>query len=202
MTDRLHELTRDGLRRRLLLSGASIALLFGRPASSRAAPDAESLAWEALRAGGIVLFRHAYAPGGGDPPEFRLGDCTTQRNLGDEGREQARRIGERLRAERVTIGAVWTSQWCRTRETAMLIAGGPVREEPAFNSFFARRDAEAAQSEAARRALAAWNGPGALVVVTHQVNMTALTGLFPQSGEGFVLRLGPAGTTVVGRLAP
>ncbi|MGE0311873.1 MAG: histidine phosphatase family protein [Lautropia sp.] len=163
--------------------------------------------WRALADGAIVLFRHASAPGTGDPSTFTLGDCATQRNLSDDGREQARRIGRRLKAEGVAVGAVWSSQWCRTLETARLLDLAPVREVPAFNSFFAGRGDEAAQTEQARDALRRWAGPGALVVVTHQVNITALTGIYPRSGEGVVLRRAVPETAadaldVAGRVLP
>lgn len=169
--------------------------------------DGEGDAWEALARDGIVLFRHASAPGIGDPSNFRLDDCSTQRNLDDTGRAQARRIGERLKAKGVPVGAVWTSQWCRTRETARLMDLGPVRDEPAFNSFFADRSGEPAQTTRASELLRAWRGPGALIVVTHQVNVSALTGGFVGSGEGVVMRVtdpgqggGPTGLGVVGRI--
>lgn len=146
---------------------------------------------ELSRPGAIILFRHASAPGGGDPPGMRLGDCSTQRNLSEGGRAEARRIGERMRDRRIAIGAVLTSQWCRTRETAALAFGDTARDEPAFNSFFGEADqARDAQTARADRLLRAWKGPGVLVVVTHQVNITALTGHVPASGEGVVLRPG------------
>ena len=182
-----------------LLALAGSALAQG-PASAVA--SGEAAAWAALREGNIVIFRHANAPGGGDPSGLRLGDCSTQRNLDASGREQARRIGERLRQERVAVGAVWASQWCRTRETAELLQAGAVRDALSFNSFFADRSREAAQTAAAREALLAWRGPGALVVVTHQVNITALTGVFPASGEGVVLRRSGAQLETIGRLLP
>jgi len=131
-----------------------------------------------------------------------LGDCRTQRNLDADGRDQARRIGERLRREQVAVGAVWSSQWCRTRETAELMKLGPVREVPAFNSFFGDRAAEPAQTAAARELLLGWRGPGALVVSSHQLNIIALTGVAPASGEGVVLRLEAGRLELVGRLAP
>ena len=88
--------------------------------------------WSAMRDGAIVLFRHANAPGGGDPPGFRLGDCTTQRNLDDAGRRQAQRIGEAFRARGIRVGAVLSSQWCRTRDTATLAFGAAVQEDARF----------------------------------------------------------------------
>ncbi|HZH45469.1 MAG TPA: histidine phosphatase family protein [Roseococcus sp.] len=176
-----------------------ILILAGLPGDAMAAEDA---AWQGLRRDGIVLFRHAIAPGGGDPPGLRLGDCATQRNLDDTGRDQARRIGEAIRAAEVSVGAVLTSAWCRTRETAELAFPGRGVVEPAFNSFFADRGAGPAQTAAARTILRGWNGPGALFVSTHQVNITALTGIVPASGEGVVLRRDGDALVVVGRIRP
>jgi broad specificity phosphatase PhoE len=148
----------------------------------------------------VLLMRHASAPGGGDPDGFRLGDCATQRNLSDEGRAQARRIGERLGALGVPIAVVWHSQWCRTRETAELLAVAPLRPEPLFNSFFNDPAREQHFAAEARQRLANWAGPGALLVVTHQVNITALSGVFPASGEIVAMRFSDAkGAQVLGR---
>jgi len=171
------------------------------------AQDANQEAWAALKApGAIVLFRHALAPGGGDPPGLVLGDCATQRNLSTEGREQARRMGDVLRQRGVVVGAVWHSQWCRTQHTAQLAFADPAgplpQAEQAFNSFFENPQAESAQSEQARRLLLGWRGPGTLVVVTHQVNITALTGVVPQSGEGVVLRQKAGALRVQGKVLP
>src|SRR5918997_4624518 len=178
--------TRAALPRRLALPAFAAALLLvsgtGSPAASEAA------AWEALRASAIVLFRHATAPGSGDPPGMRLGDCSTQRNLDAAGRAQAARIGEAIRARGVAVGAVLASRWCRAAETADLAFPGRARAEPAFDSFFAERGEGPARTAEARRILLGWAGPGALVVVTHQVNITALAGVVPSSGEGVVLR--------------
>jgi phosphohistidine phosphatase SixA len=164
----------------------------------------EDKAWAALQRGAIVLFRHAIAPGGGDPAGLVIGDCSTQRNLDAAGRQQAKTIGERLRAKNVAVGAVWTSQWCRTRETAQLAfpTGPAIQDQNAFNSFFSDGSREPAQTAQARRQLLGWTGPGALVVVSHQVNITALTGVFPQSGEGVVLERVGARLNVVGRIKP
>ena len=111
--------------------------------------------WAALQAGGVaILLRHAQTePGVGDPPGFRIGDCSTQRNLSDDGRRQARRIGEALAARRVRIDHVLSSQWCRCLETARLaFPGRPVEPWPALNSFFDDRSTEPRQTrEAATR---------------------------------------------------
>ncbi len=187
------------VRRRLALLVCGVAFF----ASSTGAPAASAAAaWEALRAGAIVLFRHATAPGTGDPAGMRLGDCSTQRNLDEAGRAQAARIGEAFRAEGVVAGAVLASRWCRTAETADLAFPGRTRPEPAFDSFFAERGEGQARTAEARRILLGWSGPGALVVVTHQVNITALAGVVPSSGEGVVLRRDGADLVVVGRVKP
>jgi phosphohistidine phosphatase SixA len=170
------------------------------PSWGALAQDADT--WAALRGGGIVLLRHAEAPGVGDPGGFKLGDCATQRNLSERGREQARRSGEQLRRQNVGVGAVWASQWCRTLDTARLMDLGSVQEEPAFNSFFGDRGDEPAQTAAARQKLLAWRGPGALVVVTHQVNVMALTGRNVASAQGIVLRRQGERLEVVGEIAP
>jgi broad specificity phosphatase PhoE len=144
--------------------------------------------------GHVLLLRHANAPGTGDPPGMVLGDCATQRNLDDRGRAQATKLGERLRAAGINDVQVYTSQWCRCRETAKLLTVGPVEELPALNSFFEQPETKAARVKALREFLDALPRDGRLVVfVTHQVTITALTGSFPSSGEGLVLELQPDG---------
>jgi phosphohistidine phosphatase SixA len=169
---------------------------------SAAAADDSILA--NLPNGSMVLFRHALAPGGGDPVGFQMGNCSTQRNLDDEGKAQAKRLGERFRANKVDVRAVLASQWCRTTDTATLAFGkDTVKPEPLFNSFLAQtKERAAAQTAGALALLKNWRGPGVLVVVTHQVNISALTEVYPQSGEGVVLQAGPKGLTVLGRVSP
>lgn len=158
--------------------------------------------WASVSDGTVVLFRHALAPGGGDPPGHRLDDCSTQRNLSNEGKAQAQRIGAEFRHRRIEVGQVWSSQWCRTRETADLAFPGKRSDQPAFNSFFNQSDLSADKTRAAQRLLSTWRGPGVLVVVTHQVNITALTDVVPSSGEGVVVKPTASGVQVVGRIAP
>ena len=161
----------------------------------------EAAAWAALRQGGhIALMRHAVTvPGVGDPPGFRLDDCATQRLLSEAGREQARRIGAALRDNGVKAGRVLTSAWCRCVDTADLMAVGPVEVFEPLNSFFANSDAEPRRTAEVKDLIRAWNGPGTLVLVTHQVNVTAITGIYPATGEFVVLR--PDGSSI-GRLKP
>ncbi|MES2283966.1 MAG: histidine phosphatase family protein [Pseudomonadota bacterium] len=177
------------------------ALALSLVALSATAADA----WAELQQpGAIVLFRHATAPGVGDPAGFRLNACATQRNLDDTGRAEARRLGEQFRSRKIEVGAVVSSQWCRTRETARLAFGEAVKDEPAFNSTFtASGEVTDAQTAQARAILSRWRGPGTLVVVSHQVNITALTGIYPASAQGVVLR--PAADDslkVVGTVTP
>lgn len=158
------------------------------------AATAEDDAWEALRQPGTVaIMRHAYAPGLGDPPGFSLGDCSTQRDLDARGRAQARAVGEAFRAAGVTVDRVLTSRWCRARHTAEEMDLAPVEEFAALDSFFDNRSAADRQTEAVRRRLSAAAPDDRLLLVTHQVNITALTGRPTRSGEVVVLRVGDDG---------
>jgi len=169
-----------------------------------AADDAASL-WAALRGGGhVALVRHGPTTGGaGDPPGFKLEDCATQRNLTDSGRAQARRLGERFRAEAVVVGKVLSSQWCRCRETADLMMLGQFELAPTFNNAFTYRDRVDELTAGGRAIIAAWSGPGALVVVTHGANILPLTGIMPEEGGAVVVKSEPASPAklrVLGRI--
>jgi broad specificity phosphatase PhoE len=169
----------------------AVLVVLGLICASGSQPGlASEVAWHALREGGAVaLLRHAQAPGTGDPPGFRLGDCSTQRNLSSEGREQARQIGAQFTANHIPIERVLSSEWCRCLETARLAFGDRVEPFPALNSFFSTQDAEGAQTRAVRALVEGWRAQsGVLVLVTHQVNITALTGLYPGEGEILVLK--------------
>ncbi|KFG69003.1 histidine phosphatase family protein [Microvirga sp. BSC39] len=159
-------------------------------------------AWQALKEGGTVaLFRHARAPGTGDPAGFRLDDCSTQRNLSEEGRRQAQHIGDEFRARQVPVERVLSSRWCRALDTARLAFGAIAQPSAPLDSFFSGRDQEPAQTQAVRRIIEGWRSTGVLVLVTHQVNITALTGIFPSEGEMLVLKpRADSGFDVVGRV--
>jgi len=157
-----------------------------------AAPPARAEAgvWPALREGSAAaLLRHAIAPGIGDPPGFRLDDCATQRTLSEDGRAEARALGALFRGNGIAAATVLSSAWCRSRETAALMSLGPVGHEPALDSFFGDRAEGPGRTAALRALLAGWRG-GPLVLVTHQVNVTALTGIVPASGEGVAVATG------------
>lgn len=190
------------LRRRFVLIAVTGSFLFGlAPAVSAAETNTEA-AWRALKGGAIVLFRHAIAPGVGDPPGLKLDDCSTQRNLDADGQAQALRIGRAFEREGVPVSTVWSSAWCRAKETGELAFPRRLRVEPAFSSFFNAPLQEPTQTTSAREMLLDWRGPGALVVVTHQVNITALTGVVLASGEGLVLQVDDGRLVEVGRIAP
>ena len=182
--------------------GLALALLLFAPLPARG----DEAAWAALRAGGAVaIMRHALAPGTGDPPNFRLGDCRTQRNLSPAGRAQAAALGARFRAEGVPVSDVRSSRWCRALDTATLAFPGViVSPEAALDSFFEERGGGAEQTRRLRNLVEGWAGrAGTLVLVTHQVNITALTGVFPEEGATVVIRPRPgAGFDVVGSIKP
>lgn len=168
-------------RRELLLVGlAGLAGL--RPGTARA----DAAVVERLRRGGVVAaFRHANAPGTYDPPGFRLGECGTQRNLDELGREQARRLGAWFRDQRLVPAAVRSSPWCRCLDTARLAFGQAEAWAP-LGSPRASTD-EAGQLAALRAALARVE-PGRFEVwVSHQFTLSALAGGSTASGEGLVL---------------
>ena len=185
----------------LLVAAAGLALPVGAMAAE---PPAELLA--ALQRGGhVLLVRHAQTePGIGDPPGMRLSDCATQRNLSAAGREQARAIGAAVRSRAIPVAAVRSSQWCRCLDTARLAFGdyAPVGAWPALNSFFDDRSAEAGRTRELRDALAGVPPAANVVWVTHQVNITALTGVVPAPGEVVVVRKAPDGVVVAGRWIP
>lgn len=170
-------------------AGLLIAILLALPALAE---------WQAFgRPGSVAIMRHAIAPGTGDPASFRLGDCSTQRNLDERGRAQARAIGAAMRAAGIQVDRVLTSQWCRSRETAELLGLGPVEDLPLLNSFFKDRSARGQQTRELRDFLVRLPEDERVVLVTHQVNITALTGRSVASGEVFVLDVAPDGSVDV-----
>lgn len=145
---------------------------------------AEKKLWDALRSPNhFALIRHALAPGTGDPANFTLGRRETQRNLSEQGRQQAQRIGDLFRANGIAAAQVFTSEWYRCKDTAELLDLGPVQPLPALNSFFRNYQQKDASTDALKRWLSQHEMDKPLVLVTHQVNITALTGVYPASGE-------------------
>ena len=183
------------LRRHLFLSALAL------PVVARAEERVAAL----LREGGLVIaFRHALAPGTFDPPQFKLGDCSTQRNLNDEGRAQARRIGQWLAARQLAPSDVRSSPWCRCMDTATLAFG----RAQAWAALGSPRGASETTNAESLRALqaavaAASRQPGRFEVwVTHQFVLNDLVGVSTASGEGLLLRdAGDGRLQVLARLA-
>jgi Histidine phosphatase superfamily (branch 1) len=181
---------------------AFVAAGLAWPLRAAAATDEEVA--KLLREGGaLIAFRHALAPGTFDPPGFKPGVCSTQRNLSDEGRAQARRIGEWFGARGLKPARVRSSPWCRCLDTATL-AFGRVEPWAALGSPRGATEATNAESLAGlRRALAAASVPGRPfeVWVTHMFVLSDLGGTNTSSGEGLVLCAdGAGGVKVLARL--
>lgn len=182
------------------LSGLILSLFLGFATESSAM---EQTFWQnAVKKGQIVIMRHALAPGNGDPNNFDINNCSTQRNLSDQGLRQARAIGESIRSAGIKDMAIYSSLWCRCVDTATEMAIGTPVEEPLLNSFYNNR----ADGPAQIKALKTWledkrHEDKTMLLVTHQVVITALTGVFPASGEAVSFTLGSDGTiTVVDQL--
>ncbi|UOD49295.1 histidine phosphatase family protein [Orrella daihaiensis] len=138
----------------------------------------------------VLLLRHAYAPGGGDPDNFDLNDCSTQRNLSHQGREQARDIGRQLKSLGIKPTAVWSSQWCRSFETAELMNVGQVQALPALNSFFQNRAAGPSQMRELQSFLKKLDPAGGpYIMSSHQVVVSAIANTWVNSGDGVWLEL-------------
>jgi phosphohistidine phosphatase SixA len=170
-----------------------LLLLLVCAAFPAAAADDPTLLWAALREGGrVALVRHTDAPGGaGDPPGFRLADCSTQRNLSEQGRTEAVTLGNRFRAEKIAVEKILTSRWCRCRDTAQLMQLGAAEQAATFDYAYAvfNRDRAGELTEGGRRLISDWKGPGTLVVVTHGSNINLLTGIDP--GQGGIVVVEP-----------
>lgn len=179
-------------RRKVLTTGAALATSswfsswFIWPASAQVQPTPDMVS--ILRTGGcVVLLRHAQTePGIGDPPNFKLEQCSTQRNLSADGRVQSQRIGQWFKDRKLQARAVQSSPWCRCKDTADL-AFGTYTVLPALASTFENSAAQPSQTQTLRTLLRAIPAGQFEVWVTHQVNITALTGEVPAMGEAFMV---------------
>ena len=133
----------------------------------------------------IILIRHSKAPGFGDPPNFKIKNCNTQRNLSKEGIKQSKKIGKLFKINQIKIDQVLSSQWCRCKDTARY-AFKNYKEFSALNSTFqSPYDKNAKkQIKELKDYIQKWEGTGGnLVLVTHYVIITAITDVAPRSGE-------------------
>ena len=146
---------------------------------------AKDLWAEAKEGDKIILIRHALAPGGGDPPGFKINDCKTQRNLNKVGIEQSKAIGKLFKKNKISVDKVLSSQWCRCKDTAKY-AFKNFEEFSALNSTFQSPHDKNAKKQLRelKELVQKWDGNGGnLILITHYVIITAVTDAVPSSGE-------------------
>jgi phosphohistidine phosphatase SixA len=176
--------------------------------TAQSASANELAIWDKLQGtnpkGYVLLLRHSYAPGIGDPENFRLGDCSTQRNLNEIGRQDAKDIGDWLKRREIKILRVESSRWCRAKETAQLLDLGKVRLNRNLDSLFEESDLENhPQTKRIRKQILDHrNKSGLLVMVGHFVNIGALTDIGVGSGEGVLIRADSNGVFQVAGFTP
>ena len=144
----------------------------------------KNLVNELKKGGKLIFIRHAYAPGGGDPDNFNLNDCSTQRNLNNEGREQAKYIGEFFKKNKIKIDKVLSSEWCRCKETAE-IAFKDFSTNSFLNSFYSSKFAKNKQKQIKmlNNYVKKFTSDKNLILVTHYVLISEVLDYAPSSGE-------------------
>ncbi len=134
--------------------------------------------------GKVVFMRHALAPGNGDPNNFDINDCTTQRNLNEDGRQQARLTGQKLKALGIAFETIYTSEWCRCRETAKMLGLGeavPLRSLNSFYDHYFSRDELLPLLQERLSKIKSDDAP--VLMVTHFVTIMGITGKSVSSGD-------------------
>ncbi len=194
------------------MSRRKIALLLAAILSTSLTPQAvhakDLRIWDQLQGtnptGYVLLMRHALAPGIGDPENFNVNVCSTQRNLSEQGRQDAKDIGAWLQRREVKIFRVESSRWCRAKETAQLLNIGKVRANKNLDSLFRDDDPLASPQTAniRKRIIDHRKVRGLLVMVGHSVNIQALTGISLESGEGVLVRATSQGKIKVSGYSP
>ncbi len=147
--------------------------------------DSKKTIIDELQQGGKLIFiRHAYAPGGGDPDNFNINDCSTQRNLNDKGKDQSKKIGNFFRENNILLENIYSSEWCRCKETA-LIAFKNFEKKSFLNSFFSEKFAKNKnnQIKELKKFIKDWNGKQNLVFITHYVVISEILNYASSSGE-------------------
>ena len=134
----------------------------------------------------IIFLRHAIAPGYGDPDNFKLGDCNTQRNLSFEGIEQAKMIGDYFRTNKIQFSEILSSEWCRCIDTISNMGIGKWKEFEGLNSFFQDFSDKSKVTKILHKKLDTIKDDELFLMVTHQVVISHITGISPSSG-GIVL---------------
>ena len=144
----------------------------------------QNLIAELKKGGKLIFIRHAYAPGGGDPENFNLYDCNTQRNLSQSGRDQAKKIGNFFKDNKIPIDKIFSSEWCRCKETAS-IAFNKYEIKNFLNSFFSSQFAKnkVPQMKKLKNFIKNWDENKNLIFVTHYVVISESLNYTPSSGE-------------------
>lgn len=182
---------------------SALALILLITLSIQPSYASELLIWDKLSAssakGYVLLLRHSLAPGVGDPENFKLGDCSTQRNLSQEGRDDAAEIGAWIKRQKVKIYRVESSRWCRARQTAKLLDIGKVKLNKNLDSLFRESNLESHPQtlKTKEQILNHRDKSGLLVLVGHYVNIAALVGVGVDSGEGLIVKANKNGVIKV-----
>jgi len=153
----------------------------------------------------VLLMRHALAPGVGDPAGYKLQDCKTQRNLDAKGREQAQKTGQWLKSQGVGSALVYSSAWCRCKETAEKLDFGPTVQEASLNSFFDDMRQGPQSNLRLQKFMGSQlktKGDKALILVTHHVNIAEFTGENVGSGDMVLAKVNAAGKMVSFKIYP
>ena len=198
------------MRRAIFVTSALLAALtvsvlgFAPPAVNAQALLAQEDAHRLLRKGGVaLLLRYGQTESGiGDPPGFTLDKCSTQRNLSAVGRAEVRDMALRLNSAKISFSRAFTSQWCRCRETAALLTGTQTQVEdwtPLNSQFSGNAVVDQANTLVVAKIRQIPKGERWLLV-SHQVNITATTGVAPAMGEGVLVQPNGTGIKVLGRV--
>ena len=153
----------------------------------------------------VLLMRHADAPGYGDPQNYQISQCSTQRNLGDLGRRQAKNTGDWLSSQGIGQAKVYSSPWCRCIDTASLLNKGVVKKEAALGSFFDDMSQAKRQTDELVKLITVerkQNPTMPIIMVTHHVNIQSYMGMVVNSGDMVLVKVDPAGRPVSSKLYP
>ena len=185
------------IRRQFLSILSSMLMVLGGISISGATPLDGAALKNAITSHGanVIFMRHALAPGYGDPDNFDINDCSTQRNLDATGRKQSQDLGQLFRSSELTIDAILSSRWCRCQDTAIEMDIGDYRTHDGLNSFFQDHVDRDETLALLREELSRLKSDDLVLMITHQVVIQAVTGISPRSG-GMVLFNSKTGQSV------
>jgi len=161
-----------------------LVLIFICIISSVKADSKHNITSELKKGGKLIFIRHAYAPGGGDPENFDIDNCATQRNLNDSGRIQSKKIGDFFKKNNIPLGKVFSSEWCRCKDTAS-IAFKNFETKNFLNSFFSEQFAKNRKNQIKNfyKFIEDWDSNQNLIFITHYVVISEILNYAPSSGE-------------------